>query len=269
MNKADTQIYSVVNKSYLLLATEWASKVYATTGKSVLFSCADKESYAHLMKQSYACIDNSLPTELSSICTKVWPQSSFPSDHAAYTASLKFQTAVSILKSGQDCIYSDVDALWLKDPFPFLCALDFDMAFQVGSFPAAAKSLWGFSACSGFIAIHATSLATQALEKSILRLNGSDQVALNETLMNSYMINWYETPSNWEHCDLNNGWTSAITGQCQHTQLLLAALPHSLFQRHNTTIENCKHAIICHPNSPKNQNDKIRIMQSLKIWQTD
>jgi hypothetical protein len=44
------------------------------------------------------------------------------------------------------------------------------------------------------------------------------------------------------------------------------ALPHVYYQRHKVTPTDLGHAVICHPNSPKNEAAKIELFRSLGLW---
>jgi hypothetical protein len=236
----------VVNADYLLLAKEWARRVSSVSGRQPVFICADRESLDHLQSLGFACLDYADP---DSFRAGAYQSLAFPSEYAAYTSSLKFRPAQSFVRSGQDCIYSDVDALWLQDPFPHL-QQSFSLACQAGSFPEVAKQRWGFSACAGFMALRAHENVETLVEKVIDLLDGSDQLALNQVMLDACSIEWQQHPVDWEHCAVEHGWIAPIAGRCMLSGLDFLALPHVYFQRHNVAREHLEHAAVCHPNSP-------------------
>jgi hypothetical protein len=255
-------VFSVVNADYLLLAKEWARRVLAACGREVVFACADGQSLEHLQSLGFSCLDYSRVDHLrdSSYRSLV-----FPSKHAAFTSSLKFRAALSFVEAGHDCVYSDVDALWLRDPWLHLQET-FDIAFQAGSFPEAAKEQWGFAACAGFMAFRASNKVESFVAEVIQLLDGSDQRALNQLMLDACRVHWQRRPVDWEHCAIEGGWTSPILGKCSVRGLAFLALPHVYFQRHNVVRENLEQAVVCHPNAPKNQAEKIEIFRALGLW---
>lgn len=264
LSDIDYVIFSVINNNYTLIAKEWARRVKKVSNKQVVFVCADKQSYDHLKSQGFECYD--FRSEMSENKQR-YLNTTFPNQHAAYTVSLKFKFAQYLVESGLDCIYCDVDAFWIRNPIPYLVR-QFSVAFQPGLFPKDPKEKWGFSACTGFIAFRSDKNVGDLLSKAISCFDGSDQAAFNQVMLDDCAISWEKKPNQWEHCGLTNGWVEPVLGRCSITELSFLALPHSYFQRHNTTVENCDHAIICHPNSPKNQSKKIKIFQSLGLWTT-
>lgn len=205
------------------------------------------------------------PVPLSATSCETYKGSPYPNDHAAYTNGLKIKAGYDALMEGESFIYSDLDALWLKDPRDMLNGLDVDLAFQPGSFPAIVKSLHGFAMCGGFFYMRPGSRSVALLEKVQRKMRGSDQLAFNLELMNSYDVEWEQRPEDWEHCRVEDGWTAPIMGRCRTTGLLLAALPHAFFQRHNLDRAGLDHCIICHPNVEKVQDSKFAAFARLGI----
>ena len=99
-----------------------------------------------------------------------------------------------------------------------------------------------------------------------LYLDGSDQRALNQLMLDACRVHWQRRPVDWEHCAIEGGWTSPILGKCSVRGLAFLALPHVYFQRHNVVRENLEQAVVCHPNAPKNQAEKIEIFRALGLW---
>jgi hypothetical protein len=197
-------------------------------------------------------------------------ETDFASDFTIFVISLKFQIARELLELGVDAWFSDVDAIWLANPHASLDAVEGDVLFQVGSFPADVKAVWGFTACTGFTLFRNSAPARRVLDDAcrIFAAEGDydDQVTLNRVLRR-YAIGWDSAPpARWEHCAIADGWTEPIRGSSATTALRLAALPHAYFQRHEVTVRHRGHAVICHPNSPKNERDKIDVLRSFGLW---
>ena len=264
--KSKWVVYTVINKEYIEIGDKWQEMATVATDIPILFACADKTSYDFFQRKGIHCVLLSPQQRFYDDRKKKFKRSTFPSDSSAYTVSLKFQVALQLLQEGYNCIFSDADALWISDPIPNIENLDFDIAFQVGSFPKETRHKWGFSACTGFVVFKPSAKTSNLLKNAIERFDGSDQRSLNETLLHDYEIQWEDYPSDWKHCRMEDGWTKTLFGCCARTNLRLAALPHSLYQRHNVTKKDWPHAIVCHPNSPKDQEAKVEVFKSLDLW---
>lgn len=261
---ADPIVFSVVNRDYVDLARLWIRQTIRVSGNHPIMVCADRESLDALSLDGIECLKRFSDTTLSRTSRDQYPESTFPNDHASYTVSLKMPMVRYFLDQGRECLYSDLDAIWRSNPLPALRDLKFDIAFQPGSFPAEAKAAWGFAACTGFIAFRPHKSLANLLDAADRRFRRGDQAAFNDTLLLDCDTVWLSRPLEWEHCRAD-GWTAPIEGQCRAHDLRLLALPHVYFQRHNVTAETCETAIICHPNTPKIQKEKIAILTRLGL----
>lgn len=258
-------IFSVVDETYADLGRAWARSVRKATGMEPVLICSDARSFALLSDSGHLCEDASPDEPMSRTQKTHYPDSTFPNDHASYTNSLKMISALSYLREGRSVLYSDVDAIWLRDPVADILRNEADMAFQPASFPEEAKAAWGFTVCMGFFFMRPGEAMVDLLEASIRRFDGSDQRGLNQTLLESFDLRWDTRPAGWEHGRVGDGWTNSVMGRCRKTGLRLAALPHAYYQRHGTRPETLGHAFICHPNSPKDPAAKLRILRELGI----
>ncbi len=263
--QTDLRIFTVINHEYAVLGWKWGVQVRKVSGMSPHFVCADRESYDFLDAKGFPCTLELSERQNSNMERVRYKDSTFPSDKAAFTVSLKLSAARKFLQANCSVIYSDVDAIWLKDPIEHVLTADADIAFQPGSFPVETKETWGFAVCTGFFYLRPTANTLELSRQVSAQFDGSDQRTMNNILMEQYEINWSRRPSEWENCSIENGWIEAVYGVCRRTGLELAALPHALYQRHATTKEACNHAIICHPNSPKDQASKIAVIEKLGI----
>lgn len=261
----EMHIFTVINARYMRLGLAWAKHVVRVSGENPTFICSDHESRHFLSSNGFPCEARPSSTVLSMSKRTVFGESSFPDDDAAYTVSLKLAAAFEYLADGKSVLYSDVDAIWLRNPIDDLLRYDADIIFQPGSFPSDVKEKWGFAVCTGFFYMRPCNATRTLVEKAKVNFDGSDQRTLNRVLLREFDIIWDQRPEKWEICSLRRGWTSSIHGACSKSGLRLVALPHVYYQRHGTTPETCEHAIICHPNSPKDPVEKLKILQALGI----
>lgn len=263
----DTIVYSVIDAAYLRVALNWVAYLRDLGIRNFLIVSTDVESNNALKEHGVESVLVMPRVEIARDRKSL--DTGFTSDFSIFVISLKFQIARELLDLGAGAWFSDVDAIWLADPYPSLEAVEGDVLFQVGSFPADVKTLWGFTACTGFLLFRHTAAARRVLDDAcrVFATDGEydDQVTLNRVL-GRYSIEWDGAPPpRWEHCAIADGWTEPIRGS-SGTALRLAALPHAYFQRHGVTVRDRGHAVICHPNSPKNEVDKIGILRSFDLW---
>jgi hypothetical protein len=182
--------------------------------------------------------------------------------------ALKFPVVRAIISQGLDVVLSDIDAIWLRDPFLFF-PKDVDLAFQrVVVHPPAVVELWGFSLCSGFVYFH-DSPATRSYLEACISWNSkvqSDQVAANLALLEADMR--WDLPENYIQqypigVEMAKSQFSAFSkisfqGVSGVHHLKALALPPEQFWRH--PFIRPRNMVICHPNSPKSQAEKLQIL---------
>jgi len=265
----ETIVYSVIDSAYVQIALNWGAHLGQLGIHNVLIVSTDADAYDVLKKNGIESVlvmpDAQLARDRKSLDT------GFASDFSIFVISLKFHIARELLNLGVSALFSDVDAIWLSNPHPVLDAQDGDVLFQVGSFPEDVRAVWGFTACTGFVLFRNTAATRGLLDDACRSFAGDggydDQMTLNRVFCHRYAIQWSERPpESWQHCAIDNGWTRPIHGSSQTTDLRLVALPHSYFQRHHVCHRDIGHAVICHPNSPKNQPDKIEVLRSFGLW---
>lgn len=260
-------IFTIVTKSYVEMAKTWTAYLDKLEIKNFFLVCADESSQDTLHREGRKTLlvkpnGVSLSTSQASL-----EDSIMLTDMATYAIRLKFLIAYQVLARGTPAIFSDVDALWLSDPQPDLSRSNYDIAFQVASFPPDVKSVWGFTACTGFVAFDSSASSLKFLERVNASFKVDDQSAFNRVLLHHYNIKWgvQSAPTQWEHCDLGSGWTEKIFGFCRKTGLTVAALPHCFYQRHSVTASALDNAIICHPNSPLTEEGKLDVFRKLGL----
>ena len=261
-------IFTVVTYNYIELARLWAAYLDKLRIRNFFLVCADEASRDVLRAEGRKTLLVQPRGVLLSTSNASLDDSIFPHDIATYAARLKFQIAHRILCLGASAIFSDVDALWLADPQSDLSGMSCDIAFQIASFPEDVKSVWGFTACTGFVTLKPGHLVLDFLDKVNSRFIVDDQSIFNRILLQDYRIKW-NAPlplTDWAHCDSSSGRKETIFGRCETTGLTVAALPHCFYQRHNVTAPSVNHAIICHPNSPLTQQGKLDVLGKLGLY---
>lgn len=263
---SDLVIFTVLTQEYIKVGENWIVAIEKLDINNYIVLALDEETYSfcHIRKVPSILIKPPVPLEYDS-----HTKSKSHSDKYAFLLCVRLQVAIYILKLGFKALNSDADAVWLKNPLPYISGINSSVVFQPASFPKDVKMNYGFTCCMGFIQFSPEpgleSLLSKVNSNLIEHFSDSDQRAFNQTLADCYSISWEKQISKWEHTCIENGWNDPIHGKCIKSGLTFTALPHSLFQRHNTTVDNVKHAIICHPNSPKEQEAKFEVFNKLGL----
>lgn len=193
-------------------------------------------------------------------------------------SAFKFPVVQFLLKAGYTVVLSDADAVWLKDPMPHLRHAD--LSFQrVVYHPPQIARLWGFSACSGFLAFRHGPRSLEFVERCIEehRMVLSDQVAVNLALLEADP-NWTCDSPNWTLPDADVEYARPaleelfarhanipIRGKLRSGGLNVLGLPHNQFWRHEIVASPREETVICHPNSPKDDSEKMKIFRMMNL----
>lgn len=175
---------------------------------------------------------------------------------------------LEILELGYDVVHSDVDAIWLQDPRPFLHSTDGDLIFSQGTvWPEEVHKIWGFVLCCGFFLLRSNHKSILFCNQWVTALKSDcdDQRALNRLLVDQNIV--------WQHGDsyplffrefLIECYTSSLTG---HTdQISLSMLPHSLFQRLPDSVTS---PLVRHPVSSKTELSTTDVLKAVGCWESD
>lgn len=192
--------------------------------------------------------------------------------------AFKFPVARFLVNSGYSVVLSDADAIWLRDPMPFMRGTD--VAFQrIDYHPPSIAKLWGFAACTGFVFFRHDTRTIAFLDRCIEehQLFHCDQVAMNVALLEDDP-DWYCDHASWlppgsvVHHDRANMRAafaklvkSPISGVLRRSGLQLLALPHDKFWRHRWVPSSLSDMVICHPNSPKADLEKQKTFEALGV----
>ena len=193
-------------------------------------------------------------------------------------SAFKFPVARFLVKAGYSVVLSDADAVWLHDPMPYL--RDTSVAFQrIVYHPPAIAGIWGFAACGGFISFRSGTKTISFLERCIeeQRLLFCDQVAMNLALLEGDP-SWHCEHADWmlptdtskyDRGSLEAAFAkcvkSPIKGELRRGGLQVLALPHDKFWRHGLFAAPLQDMVVCHPNSPKDDLEKMKLLDAMGL----
>lgn len=179
--------------------------------------------------------------------------------------SLRVRFLARLLELGYDLIHSDADAIWMKDPIEYCNSFDIDMIFSQGTvWPDDVHNKLGVVVCCGFFYIRSNSKTIEFFaewERRVLE-DGDDQRALNCLLMSEGM----EWPHDEDYNLIFRGKRFRCFNELQKIDirngLILALLPHSLFQR----FPEIKEAYVMHPISEKESSSTQIELRKHGCW---
>ena len=167
-----------------------------------------------------------------------------------------------------DFIHSDVDAIWLKNPLPYLARHNnYDLLASQGTIhPWKAFQKWGFTLCYGFFLVKSTKQTRQFLKEaaSLTTYTGADQQRFNLVLLESNL--------DWQINDTHNTSSRNNTLLCsrhiirgQSQGLHVGLLPFKQFVR-ATTQAPTSDTYVYHPLAPKTVASKKKLFKSMNCW---
>jgi len=171
------------------------------------------------------------------------------------------------LDQGYDVIHSDADAVWVRDPLPFLSECNAEMIFSQGTvWPPDVHAHHGLVLCCGFFYLRNTPSVRSFLSEVSHRvsLEKDDQASINR-LVDENGVTWrIENPYN---IDFRGKVFLASRKMIQSVVAVgpsVAVLPHHLFPR---LVENLdQDVVVAHPLSEKNCEEKIEVLSKLGLW---
>lgn len=221
------RVVAAVNEPYLRLLDIWIAQSGQFLPQQIDIVCMDKVSAEHC-RQHYP--DQIKPLQMSI---------SDPRDrHSFWNARLA--CFAKLISDGENFLHTDLDAFWLKSPFPTLEKIDADLIFSMDmGIPGNVRQAWGFTLCCGFFQAKSSDASRRffpAWQKRAKEL-GDDQVAANEIL--------FAQGVTWKSCDSQI--EGMRVGECQFEgkTLRLVALPLSHIPRHVPFYE--QDALVVHP----------------------
>jgi Nucleotide-diphospho-sugar transferase len=274
-NNRKELFFTLVSKEYINTGLNWVYAIRRLGLSNFLVIAGDKVTYEQFDQLGvhviHVDIDESKFDE------------SFVS-HVGFTAkglamiALKFPVTNFLLQCGYNVTFSDSDAVWLRDPTAYLQGTD--IAFQrVAHHPPQISSLWSFAACTGFVFFRHSKEAITFMGQCITEHRSfySDQVAMNLALLEANP-DWVCEHGSWMppggdiRYDKDQRLATfaklmqfPIIGQLRQSRLKALALPHDKFWRHLWVTASVPDMVICHPNSPKDDLEKMKIFDTLGI----
>jgi len=168
---------------------------------------------------------------------------------------------LELMEEGYDIIHSDADAVWIKDPLPYLETLPQDMLFSQGTiWPPDVQDKWGFVLCCGFFIIRSNKKTLQFFKELLERVkqDKDDQVSCNRLLLEKNTI--WDQPSNPYTIDFR-GKQFICSHQVRKGKtkgLSIGLLPHSSFQR---LFEVSDDVYVRHLISEKESDDILNVLE--------
>ena len=166
-----------------------------------------------------------------------------------------------------DFIHSDVDAIWLKNPLPYLARHNnYDLlASQGTTHPWKAFQKWGFTLCYGFFLVKSTKQTRQFLKgvASQTTYTDDDQQGLNHILLKDN-LDW-QINDTYTYSDNNTLLCSDTIIRRQSQGLHVGLLSFKQFVRVTTQAPTSDNYVY-HPLSPKTIASKKKLFKSMNCW---
>jgi hypothetical protein len=267
--------FTLVSKEYIQTGLNWAHAMRRLGLNNFFIVSGDNFTHEFLQERGFTSVLANI--DETGFDVSFVSHDGFSTKGLAMIA-LKFPVARFLVKSGYSVILSDADAVWLRDPMPFM--QDADIAFQrIDYHPAPIARLWGFAACTGFVFFRHGMKTMAFLDRCIEehRSFHCDQVAMNVVLLQAEP-DWHCDHDDWippgsavhhDRASLRAAFVSImkspITGVLRHNGLQVLALPHDKFWRHHWVINSLADMVICHPNSPKDDAEKMKILDAMGL----
>jgi Nucleotide-diphospho-sugar transferase len=173
-----------------------------------------------------------------------------------------------MLATGEAIIHSDVDAVWLRSPFPDLIACGAPAVFSQGTvWPPDVHRSHGLVLCCGFFYLEARRETLEFIDEVSSRLleERDDQAAVNRVVAGRLDAWTIEEP--YEIAFGNDRYFASrapIRGRLEPGGLNVAVLPHHAYPRLLDTVT--PETIVAHPLSGKTLADKVRVLSKLALW---
>ncbi len=172
-----------------------------------------------------------------------------------------------LLDQGTDIIHSDADAVWVRDPLPFIRSCGTEMVFSQGTiWPRDVHARHGIVLCCGLFYMQSTPAVRSfiaTVEQRVVQ-DKDDQITINR-LVDEGLTRWVvEQPYTIE---FGNAVFTA-SRNAMHAQMgqgpSLSILPHHSFPRLLSKVD--EEVYVAHPLSGKTCADKIEILYALGLW---
>lgn len=241
--QSKVKIIVFANYNYLPVLKNWLAAMKKINVTNYLIISLDEQLYHHLQDKNINTLLRPCELDLG----KLWIH--------------RVDVILELMEKGHDVIHSDADAIWLKDPQPYLEKLPQDMIFSQGTiWPPDVQEKWGFVLCCGFFLLRSNPQTLQfvrALAQRV-RKDKDDQVSCNRLLVEKNVI--WDKPSDLYSIDFRGKQfvCSKQTRIGKSKDLTIALLPHASFQR---LFEEADDVYVRHLISEKNSGNILEVLE--------
>lgn len=180
-------ILSFVSFSYRLNAINWAMHMEKLRISNYAFICLDEEIFNFFKSRRIICYKLYEDDQYFMTIETVGSTLSIETIRSLWVIRLSLLS--ELLKSGFDVIYSDVDAVWLRNPLTngegLLSPHMGDIVASRGQFPTEVSDYWGATLCLGLIYFRSTEAVVSIVDRATTKakIYKDDQIALNLALL--------------------------------------------------------------------------------------
>ncbi|HYZ23725.1 MAG TPA: putative nucleotide-diphospho-sugar transferase [Rhodopila sp.] len=268
-------IFAIVSREYTRIGLNWVAAMRRLGLANFFIVACDEETAGRFSRRG---VPNVLARIDEAGLDPSFVSTTGFSAKGLAVSTFKFPVAEFLVRAGYSVVMSDADAVWLRDAMPHLRGAD--VAFQrIVYHPPAITSLWGFAACGGFLSFRASAQVLVFIRNCIVEQRAifCDQIAINMALVESgpdwrcVHPDWHVPPPGtlsdqarrealFARCA-----AAPITAELQDTGCRVLALPHDAFWRHSVVTPDPRTMIVGHPNSPKDDAEKIKLLESFNL----
>ncbi len=269
-------IFTLISKEYIQTGLNWINAMRRLGLSNFIVISGDAITSERLDEQGIRSVRGEI--DESEFDTSFLTHEGFSPKGLAMIA-FKFPVTRFLLKCGYNVIFSDADAVWLRDPMAYVRGAD--IAFQrVIYHPPSVSSLWGFTACTGFVSFRHDTRTMSFLDRCIDEHQSfyCDQVAMNVALLEGdpdwrcEQVVWTPPRSDvWNdepqrRAEYNKLRPFPITGELRRDGLRVLALANDKFWRQRWVSGPLPDTVvICHPNAPKDDHEKMKVLNAMGV----
>ena len=158
------------NYNYLPVLENWLVAMQLLKIENIIIVALDEELHNYMTKKNIPSVLRPCGLDLG----ELWIH--------------RVKVLLELMEEGYDLIHSDADAVWLKNPLPYLNSIKQDMIFSQGTYwPKDIHKEWGFVLCCGFFYIKNNKNTLTFVKELYERVkeDKDDQISCNRLLMES------------------------------------------------------------------------------------
>lgn len=183
----------------------------------------------------------------------------------------RFRIIGSLLKEGVNVVYSDLDAVWVKNPLKILENFsEFDILSstvrQTGAWPPLVAQKWGFTLCTGWFGFKASPSTVLFITELIDFFLNSKRpppgnfIVCDQDAFNSYLVDSEFTP-----LPLEDHQAILQSPLSEYSSLRVLAIDRDLIHRGGGSPAS----VVIHPVSEKTGEKTKKKLQAKNIWFLD